>query len=42
MDSGLIDAFLAEATEPLDAGQKVLIEKDGVTIVSKKVTAHGA
>lgn len=37
MDSGLIDAFLAEATEPLSAGQKVLIEKDGVTIVSKKV-----
>lgn len=37
MDSGLIDEFLAEASHELSAGQKLLTEKDGVTIVSKKV-----
>eukprot|EP00658_Telonema_sp_P-2_P008532 TRINITY_DN13217_c0_g1_i22.p1 TRINITY_DN13217_c0_g1~~TRINITY_DN13217_c0_g1_i22.p1 ORF type:complete len:542 (+),score=121.91 TRINITY_DN13217_c0_g1_i22:276-1901(+) len=37
MDTGMIDEFLAEATEALEPDQRVLNQKDGVTVVTKKV-----
>eukprot|EP00656_Telonema_subtile_P057742 TRINITY_DN9570_c0_g1_i3.p1 TRINITY_DN9570_c0_g1~~TRINITY_DN9570_c0_g1_i3.p1 ORF type:complete len:518 (-),score=143.28 TRINITY_DN9570_c0_g1_i3:394-1947(-) len=36
MDSGLVDEFLAEASEALEPDQRILNQKDGVTVISKK------